>query len=63
MIVHAGITPALGGRSAGCRCWEGTWASSTRCAERALLIRPGRTVREQPAAGMDDPTLEHEFIG
>ncbi len=31
--------------------------------ERALLIRRGRTVREPPAAGSDDPALEHEFIG
>lgn len=31
--------------------------------DRVLLIQRGRIVRELPAAGMDDPALEHEFIG
>jgi urea ABC transporter ATP-binding protein UrtE len=31
--------------------------------DRVLLIHRGRIVRELPAAGMDDPALEHEFIG
>ena len=31
--------------------------------DRVLLIQRGRIVRELPAAGSDDPALEHEFIG
>ncbi|GAA0588790.1 ABC transporter ATP-binding protein [Craurococcus roseus] len=31
--------------------------------DRVLLIHRGRIVRELPAAGMEDPALEHEFIG
>ena len=31
--------------------------------DRVLLIHRGRIVRELPAAGMNDPALEHEFIG
>ena len=31
--------------------------------DRVLLFHRGRVVRELPAAGMDDPALEHEFIG
>lgn len=31
--------------------------------DRVLLIQRGRIVREVPAAGLDDPALEHEFIG
>ncbi len=31
--------------------------------DRVLLIQRGRIVRELPAAGLDDPALEHEFIG
>ena len=31
--------------------------------DRVLLIHRGRIVRELPAAGLDDPALEHEFIG
>ena len=30
---------------------------------RVLLIQRGRIVRELPAAGLNDPALEHEFIG
>lgn len=30
---------------------------------RVLLMQRGRIVRELPAAGLDDPALEHEFIG
>lgn len=31
--------------------------------DRVLLMQRGRIVRELPAAGLDDPALEHEFIG
>lgn len=31
--------------------------------DRAPLIQRGRIMRELPAAGLDDPALEHEFIG
>ena len=31
--------------------------------DRALLIQRGRIVRELDTAGLDDPALEHEFIG
>ncbi len=30
---------------------------------RVLLIQRGRIVRELPAAGLNEPALEHEFIG
>ena len=31
--------------------------------DRVLLIQRGRIMRELPAAALDDPALEHEFIG
>jgi hypothetical protein len=31
--------------------------------DRGLLLHRGRIVRELPAAGLDDPALEQEFIG
>ena len=31
--------------------------------DRVPPIQRGRIVRELPAAGLEDPALEHEFIG